>query len=223
MNNNANSSSVRRGRPRAAGSDERRKAIVEGAYRAFIELGFAQTSTAEVARRAKVSKRTLYEVFDNKMDLFAAVIKKYRPLFLDLPRPDDEVLSLEETLFLIFRLDITEEEAAEREAILKLMTRESVLFPELSDYLYESKTIRSREMLMEWLDKENEKGRIVIDDVGACAGMLMDIVFGALIPRRWIVDTDENGQQKCLAEGRRRQLESIKERIRIVLRGLQSR
>ena len=34
---------VRRGRPKIAGLDERKKAIVIGAYSAFIELGFAQT------------------------------------------------------------------------------------------------------------------------------------------------------------------------------------
>lgn len=79
---------VRRGRPKIAGLDERKKAIVIGAYSAFIELGFAQTSTTEIARRAKVSKRTIYEVFSNKKEIFSEVIKEYKALFLDLPRPE---------------------------------------------------------------------------------------------------------------------------------------
>ncbi|EON3458744.1 TetR/AcrR family transcriptional regulator [Escherichia coli] len=52
-------------------ASERKKAIVIGAYSAFIELGFAQTSTTEIARRAKVSKRTIYEVFSNKKEIFS--------------------------------------------------------------------------------------------------------------------------------------------------------
>ncbi|AMG59014.2 TetR/AcrR family transcriptional regulator [Pantoea vagans] len=192
--------------------------IIQGAYSAFLELGFAQTTTAEVARRASVSKRSIYEVFTDKMDLFATVIKEHRYLFMDLPRPGDETLSLEETLFLIFRLDISEDEALAREAILKLMTRESVLFPELSDYLYESKALHSREMLMEWLEREHGKGRLNVDDSGICAGMLMDVVFGALIPRKWV--SEKEGKVLSDAERRRDQLEAIKKRIRMVLRGI---
>ncbi len=218
MSKTDNALSVRRGRPRVVEYEDRRKAIVQGAYSAFLELGFAQTTTAEVARRARVSKRAIYEVFANKMDLFATVIKEYRYLFMDLPRPEDEILALEETLFRIFRLDISENEALEREAILKLMTRESVFFPELSDYLYESKAIHSREMLMDWLEKEHEKGRLIVEDSGICAGMLMDIVFGALIPRKWVLETE--GKQQLDANGRRNQLETIKKRIRMILRGI---
>ncbi len=218
MKKTDSSPTVKRGRPRVVGYEDRRNAIVQGAYSAFLELGFAHTTTAEVARRASVSKRAIYEVFANKMDLFATVITEYRYLFMDLPRPQNETLSLEETLFRIFRLDISESEAQAREAILKLMTRESVFFPELSDYLYESKAIHSRELLMEWLEKEHEKGKLNVEDSGTCAGMLMDIVFGALIPRKWVSDT--NGKAQSDAEGRRHQLETIKKRIRMVLRGI---
>ncbi|HHR0873452.1 TetR/AcrR family transcriptional regulator [Klebsiella pneumoniae] len=218
MRKTDSSPAVRRGRPRVVGYDDRRKMIIQGAYSAFLELGFAQTTTAEVARRASVSKRSIYEVFTDKMDLFATVIKEHRYLFMDLPRPGDETLSLDETLFLIFRLDISEDEALAREAILKLMTRESVFFPELSDYLYESKALHSREMLMEWLEREHEKGRLSVDDSGICAGMLMDVVFGALIPRKWVSETE--GKVLSDAERRRDQLEAIKKRIRMVLRGI---
>ncbi|WP_434669657.1 TetR/AcrR family transcriptional regulator [Klebsiella sp. B345] len=213
-----NTLTARRGRPRVVEYEDRRKAIVQGAYSAFLELGFSKTTTAEVASRARVSKRAIYEVFTNKMALFATVIKEHRYLFMDLPRPEDEDVSLEETLFRIFRLDISEDEALEREAILKLMTRESVFFPELSDYLYESKAIHSRELLMEWLELQHEKGRLTVEDSGVCAGMLMDIVFGAMIPRRWVSETE--GQSTLDSQGRKYQLEMIKKRIGLVLRGI---
>ncbi|MEC9671760.1 TetR/AcrR family transcriptional regulator [Escherichia marmotae] len=220
MNKSEVSTPVRRGRPKSAGLDERKKAIVIGAYSAFIELGFAQTSTTEIARRAKVSKRTIYEVFSNKKEIFSEVIKEYKTLFLDLPRPENEMLPINETLFRIFRLDISQEEAKEREALLKLMTRESILFPELSDYLYATKTLHSRELLIEWLDIQQAQGRIAVKNTGNCAGMLMDIVFGALIPRRWFFDVNED--QTLTPEGRQQQLEEIKERIETVIQGIKT-
>ncbi|WP_241606165.1 hypothetical protein [Rosenbergiella epipactidis] len=72
----------------------------------------------------------------------------------------------------------------EREAILRLMTREAILFPEISDYLYETKAVRSRELLMEWLLKTAEVYGLLLEDAEVLAGLLMDVVFGALLPHR---------------------------------------
>ncbi|WLT64397.1 TetR/AcrR family transcriptional regulator [Escherichia coli] len=62
-------------------ASERKKAIVIGAYSAFIELGFAQTSTTEIARRAKVSKRTIYEVFSNKKKFSLKLLRNIKHCF----------------------------------------------------------------------------------------------------------------------------------------------
>ncbi|ORM65525.1 TetR/AcrR family transcriptional regulator [Pantoea rodasii] len=201
--------SALRGRPKTQDEASRRQSIISHAFQAFIELGFAQTSTAEIARRAKISKRTLYEAFSDKKALFAAVIKQHRHLLLDLPRPKDEQHPLDETLFEIFRLNISEDEFLERDAILRLMTRESILFPELSDYLYESRAVRSRELLMEWLQTTANEKHLPLDDVEMVAGLLMDVVFGALVPHRRVSQTEE--RQKITAH--------IKRRIQIILLG----
>ena len=110
-------------------------------------------------------------MFSNKKkEIFSEVIKEYKALFLDLPRPENEELPLNEALFRIFRLDISQEDAKEREALLKLMTRESILFPDLSDYLYTTKTLRSRELLIEWLDIQQAQGRITVKNTGIVWG-----------------------------------------------------
>jgi len=199
-----------RGRPRLLDDSARRAMIIKGAHEVFIEHGFLNTTTAMVATAAKVSKRSIYEVFANKTELFAAVILQYRRLILDLPRPVGEDLPVLETLFLIFRLDIDEAAQREREVILNLLVRESVLIPDLSDYLYEHNILRSREDLIEWLGTEAERGRMSVEDPLVCAGMLMDIVFGALLPRRRIHQVAERLQR----------LEHIKKRLEIFVRGL---
>ena len=58
---------------RAARTD-RRARILDAATEAFLECGFEVASTAEIARRAKVSKRELYTHFRDKRDILAAVI-----------------------------------------------------------------------------------------------------------------------------------------------------
>lgn len=48
--------------------------ILAAAAKVFLEKGYEETSTAEIARRAKVSKRELYSNFSDKRDILAAVI-----------------------------------------------------------------------------------------------------------------------------------------------------
>jgi AcrR family transcriptional regulator len=202
---------VRRGgRPKVMADAARRIEILDAAYSAFLELGFARTSTAEIAKRAKTSKRAIYEIFTNKMDLFAWVIRERRQLILDLPRPAEETLPTLTTLIKIFRLDADEEVHREREAVLNLLSRESVLFPELSDYLYENAVIRSREALVDWLEGEMAKGRIPKGDGLVYAGMLMDVVFGALLPRRRMKGARDRAINTA----------HIKQRLHIFLRGI---
>jgi AcrR family transcriptional regulator len=50
--------------------------ILEAAFSAFIESGFAETSTLEIATRARVSKRELYALFRNKNDILTACIRE---------------------------------------------------------------------------------------------------------------------------------------------------
>jgi AcrR family transcriptional regulator len=50
--------------------------ILEAAFSAFMERGFAATSTLEIATRAKVSKRELYAVFAGKHDILTACIRE---------------------------------------------------------------------------------------------------------------------------------------------------
>ncbi|MFN4451343.1 TetR/AcrR family transcriptional regulator [Klebsiella michiganensis] len=209
MNGN-NQSEKRVGRPRTQDSATRRQIVLDAAYHAFIEYGFARTTTSDIAARAGISKRAIYDVFSNKTELFTAVIHEHRHLLLDLPRPESEELSVLETLTQIFRLDIDSNDQAAREAILRLLTRESVLFPELSEYLYQKEILRSREALIEWLLYEISRGRLPSGDVLVYAGMLMDIVFGALIPRRVLL-TDTEREQRT---------EHIRQRLAIFLRGI---
>lgn len=53
---------------------DRRKAIVETAAQLFSEVGFRGGTTRELAKRVGVSEPVLYEHFQTKSDLYAAII-----------------------------------------------------------------------------------------------------------------------------------------------------
>lgn len=53
-------------------SDATRAALIDSAVRLFTERGYAQTSTDEIARAARVTKGALYHHFHGKPELFEA-------------------------------------------------------------------------------------------------------------------------------------------------------
>jgi len=66
--------------------------ILEAAFAAFMENGFAATSTLEIATRARVSKRELYALVGNKQEMLMACITERARRFqvpADLPVPHD--------------------------------------------------------------------------------------------------------------------------------------
>ncbi len=79
-------------RQREVDETEVRRRILEAAFSAFRESGYAGTSTLEIATRAHVSKRELYALVGTKDDLLAACIsaraRRLRPP-ADLPLPHD--------------------------------------------------------------------------------------------------------------------------------------
>src|SRR5215469_6380865 len=71
---NARSFCVKAGKTAETGQKSSRERILHAAMQAFMELGYAETSTLEIATRARVSKRELYTQFGNKQAMLAAAI-----------------------------------------------------------------------------------------------------------------------------------------------------
>ena len=50
--------------------------LLDAAFAVFTERGFAETSTLEIATRARVSKRELYALFGSKKEMLVACISE---------------------------------------------------------------------------------------------------------------------------------------------------
>jgi AcrR family transcriptional regulator len=61
--------------PKASLMGRKRFAIVRAARQAFLEGGYAKTSMDSIAKAAEVGIKTLYRHFENKDDLFSAVMQ----------------------------------------------------------------------------------------------------------------------------------------------------
>lgn len=196
---------------RAEKENIRKDGIIAAAEYLFYLHGVSRTTTTMIASKAMVSKRAIYDFFSTKEDIYLAVIAKNKKMFVDLPRPESENLPIYEVLLKIFRLDLEEEADVHRIQFLQLFKNESVESPDKIQELYESRSINPRELLIDWLEKQVKNGRITIqhyDDLKVYAGMLMNIVFGALTPSRRSFD-DLNTRK-----------EHIKKALLIFLKGI---
>lgn len=63
-------------RPRQRRKETRPQELLDAALELFVEKGFAATRSEEVARRAGVSKGTLYLYYASKEELFKAVVRQ---------------------------------------------------------------------------------------------------------------------------------------------------
>jgi AcrR family transcriptional regulator len=79
-------------RPAAVEETPARRRILEAAFSAFMERGYAETSTLEIATRARVSKRELYALVGSKQEMLMACIgerAKRLTVPAELPEPHD--------------------------------------------------------------------------------------------------------------------------------------
>lgn len=85
--------SIRSKRPKQNGDEAgARERILDAAFTAFMDRGFAAASTIEIATRARVSKRELYALVGNKQEMLIACISERAKRFdvpANLPLPND--------------------------------------------------------------------------------------------------------------------------------------
>jgi len=121
---------------RQKGGDETavRERILEAAFRAFMENGYATTSTLEIATRARVSKRELYALVGNKQEMLMACISERAKRFdvpANLPVLRDRE-TLEQVLASFGTKLVREVSAPEVIAVFRLAIAEAAQAPEVA-------------------------------------------------------------------------------------------
>lgn len=163
--------------PRTDPESPKQQAILMAAGELFMHQGYGATSMDAVARAAGVSKATLYAHFASKDALFATIINEacleniVVGDFLPHDAPDlAEALTLLGTRMLRFLL---QDRAL---AMHRVVTAESIRFPELGRAFYDNGPGLFRRVFGSWLARQQASGRLAVPDPGLAADQFVGML-----------------------------------------------
>ncbi len=164
-------------RPSPDGTDEgaKRRQIMDGARAVFLAQGFDAASMGEIARAAGVSKGTLYVYFDNKEQLFEAIVHEQceaqaEGLFnLDTGDPDVEgALTRLGTNFVKFLCEPGK--ASPLRTVIAIADR----MPEIGKQFYESGPACGIGTLAAYIKAQVDAGVLAVDDCEVAAAQFLE-------------------------------------------------
>jgi len=161
----------------ADGPDDsaKRRQIMDGARAVFLAQGFDAASMGEIARAAGVSKGTLYVYFENKEELFEAIVHEQcdvqaEGLFnLDPTNPDVEAV-LTKLGFDFVRFLCQPGKASPLRTVLAIAER----MPEIGKKFYETGPACGIGMLASYIKTQVDAGLLAVDDCEVAAAQFLD-------------------------------------------------
>ena len=175
-----------RGGRRAAGQDPaKRNQILDGAKRCFMSLGFEAASMNEITSEAGVSKGTIYVYFEDKEDLFKALIDREKSAVMSAARLKlHEGGSIGDALarfgtYVTTRLTSQEVIRAQR-LVLGVAER----MPEIATRFFGSDAFSAHLILKEFLEERAATGELVIPDTDLAARQFLELSMASVFKRR---------------------------------------
>ncbi len=161
-------------------SEQKRLQILEAAIELFCGQGFPNTSMDEVAKRAGVSKQTVYSHFGSKDDLFIASIESKCVVH----RLSDGVFSdpSQPELALNCFAEYFGELIVSPEAITVFTTcvAQAETHPEISKMFFNAGPQHLLELLCDYLERVEKLGVYSFDSCRGCAVRLCLMMFGEM-------------------------------------------
>lgn len=165
--------------PRLAGQIDLAKteAILDAAALVFGERGLS-ASVEMIARRAGVSKQTVYNHYGSKAELMRAIVaRRVSEITAPLLTPGAQEHP-EEALAAFGRVMIEAVMAPRGTSMLRMTVQGAVELPELARAFYESGPVTSRRRLAQFLEIETAAGRLAVDDPALAAEFFASMVIG---------------------------------------------
>ncbi|HEV2573483.1 MAG TPA: TetR/AcrR family transcriptional regulator [Beijerinckiaceae bacterium] len=145
-------------------SQRKYRAILDAGIDLFLEKGFVQTTMDAVAEKASVSKRTVYGHFNNKEELFSAVVREMCGQGKVLP---EEVITTshgtpEAVLTELGAGALANFYAKDMIALFQTVVADSRQFPEIGKLFFEGPVTRSHVLIGKYLAEQVEAGTIKV-------------------------------------------------------------
>jgi len=159
---------------------KKRATIVNGAIDVFISMGYELASMDKIAETARVSKRTVYNHFGSKENLFQAIVSDFLAQRQSLKTITyDPEKSLEEQLLAFANAEIFLINSPKRLEISRFLT---IVF--LKDINLVKDTVAkyppNYNMLLDWLKEAEKDGKIKADNLLLAARVFYALVEGAI-------------------------------------------
>lgn len=182
-----------KGRPRLLDVSTRRERLIAAAEHVFVELGYGAASMDGIARRAGMSKKTIYQVFETKQDLFAAVIDSRRAELAAIidGEGSDASCRPEEVLGRFLRRIARFVLAPRQAALYRLAIAEAQRAPELANAFCREGSTKACSALTQWLASQHERGVLDVPDSESAAKMLFYMAIAELQMQLLIGDCRE--------------------------------
>jgi AcrR family transcriptional regulator len=153
----------------------KRRQIMDGARAVFLAQGFDAASMGEIARAAGVSKGTLYVYFENKEQLFQAIVHEQceaqaEGLFNLDPNDRDVEAVLMQLGTGFIRFLCQPGKASPLRTVIAIADR----MPEVGRQFYESGPARGIAMLASYIKAQVEAGVLAVEDCEVAAAQFLD-------------------------------------------------
>lgn len=168
--------------PPQAGEDSAKvRQILDGAREVFLSLGFDGASMGDIARMAGVSKGTLYVYFENKAELFSALVAEERRI------------SKRDFGFDMDSTDVAGELRRYGRSLLSYISRERNIqfvrtvmaiaerFSRVGEEFYRDGPARGAEHLRGFIEAHAAAGRLVVADTRMAALQLQHLFHAGII------------------------------------------
>lgn len=168
--------------PKASPDMPARQRILRAAFTLFMNQGYQRTSTLHIATRAKVSKRELYALFDDKHAMLVACIKEHAeqmrmPLSLSPARDRDALATTLSAFGSAFLRCLCDPNVL---ALHRFAIAESSSAPEIAKALDEHGRLATRIALIGFLQDAQANGLVGAADMSVAAERFFALVWGGL-------------------------------------------
>jgi AcrR family transcriptional regulator len=172
--------------------DARPEEIIEAAIEVFGQQGFARTKLDDVARKAGVSKGTLYLYFDSKDALFRAMMTQR--LEAKLASAEEMVNGWTGSSADLLRAYVTWQWESVNQPqsirLIRLVMSELVSFPELAKWYYQEGIVRMRAIVEKILERGIASGEFRAGNSSLVARLLQLICVQAAQYRHYLQPYD---------------------------------
>ena len=171
-------------RPVTAATDDdsaKRRQIIDGAHNVFLAQGFDAASMNDIARAAGVSKGTLYVYFNNKEELFEAIVEEECDAqaegIFDLDPSDHDVEAVLTRLGIAYvKFLCRPEKASAVRTVIAIADR----MPEIGKRFYEAGPASGIAQLAAYIEAQIKAGVLTVEDSNLAAAQFMESTHAML-------------------------------------------